>query len=66
MPRPQRKEIDGSSLRKCLQLPGEEEKEMPTEVGEPILGGIKIWLENKLQTIGSDVKGIKTDFKIID
>lgn len=30
------------------------------------MGEIKIWLKDKLQTIGSDVKGIKADFEVLD
>lgn len=66
MPRLRRKEIAGTSLRKHLQLPGEEEKKSPIETGEPALGEIKIWLEDKLQIIGSDVKGLNADFKVLD
>lgn len=42
------------------------EKEPSMEQGELTLGELRQWLEEKLYTIGTDVKGIKADLKIFD
>lgn len=44
----------------------EEKNEQDTEQGEPSLNDIKKLLEGKLQTIETDIKELKVDFKTFD
>lgn len=65
MSRSRRKAVEGTSLRKYLQTPGEQETEL-MESSEPTLGEIKSWLEGKFHNIGSYGKSLKADFKIFN